>query len=63
MAQFSGGRSIITLKSKGEQVDDVRTSSDEAWGVFLREFTHWCASDDARALLVKTSQRTSVSDL
>ena len=44
-------------ESQGERVDDVRTSSDEAWGVFLREFKRWCASDDARTLLTKTPQR------
>ena len=32
-------------KEKGEPVDAVRTASDEAWSVFLREFKLWCASD------------------
>ncbi len=32
-------------------------------GVFLREFTRWCASEDARALLGKAPQRASVSGL
>ena len=34
-------------------MDDVRTPSEEAWGVFLREFKRWCASEEARALLSK----------
>jgi len=45
-------------------VDDVRTTSEEAWGVFLREFKRWCGSDnDARALLVKALQKASVLGL
>jgi len=44
-------------------VDDVRTASEEVWGVFLREFTRWCASEDARTLLGKAPQRVSVSGL
>jgi len=30
----------------GESVYAVRTASDEAWGVFLREFKRWCASEE-----------------
>ena len=31
----------------GESVDVVRTASEEAWSVFLREFKRWCASEEA----------------
>jgi hypothetical protein len=41
----------------GEPAYDVRTASEEAWGVFLREFKHWCASKEvheiARPLLAR----------
>jgi len=35
----------------GERVDDVRTASEETWGVFLREFKRWCTSDEIRELV------------
>ncbi len=35
----------------GESVDAVRTASDEVWGVFLREFKRWCASNDVGELV------------
>jgi len=38
-------------ESQGESVDDVRTPPDQAWSVFLREFTRWCASDDVGKLM------------
>jgi len=27
-------------------VDVIRTAPDEIWGVFLREFRRWCASEE-----------------
>lgn len=39
----------------GESVDSVRTPSDEAWSVFLREFKLWCASKEARLLTEQCS--------
>ena len=41
-------------KNWGERVDDVRTASEEGWGMFLREFKRWCASEEARSMVVKT---------
>lgn len=35
----------------GEYVDGVRISSDEVWSVFLREFKHWCASEEVDKLV------------
>ena len=32
-------------------MDDVRTASEETWGVFLREFKRWCASEEVHALV------------
>ncbi len=54
-------RDALQMKERGERVDDVRTASEQAWGVFLRAFTRWCASEEARALLVKNQQRVMVS--
>ena len=33
-------------ESQGERVDVIRTAPEEAWSVFLREFTRWCASEE-----------------
>ncbi len=54
---------VTPWKSWGERVDVIRTASEEAWGVFLREFTRWCVSDNARALLGKAPQRARVLGL
>ena len=33
-------------KKTGESIDAVRTPSEEAWSVFLREFKRWCVSKE-----------------
>ena len=38
-------------KKTGERVDAVRTSADQAWGVFLHEFKRWCASEEVHELV------------
>ncbi len=40
----------LRLKT-GERVDVVRTASEEAWSVFLQEFTRWCVSAEVCELV------------
>lgn len=40
----------------GESVDAVRTASEEAWAVFLRDFKRWCISEEAKLLLLNVPQ-------
>ena len=35
----------------GERVYDVRTTSNEVWDVFLREFKRWGASEEGHELV------------
>ena len=42
---------MVMQKEWGERVYGVRTSSDEAWSVFLREFKRWCASEEVHELV------------
>ncbi len=32
-------------------MDDVRTTSEEIWGIFLHEFARWCGSEEVHKLI------------
>jgi len=56
------GVHILLRKILGESVNDVRTASEEAWGVFLRAFTRWCASEEGHELVKHLPARSSLAN-
>ena len=47
----AGEAGCVSTPLARESVDGVRTASDEAWGVFLREFKRWCTSEEVQELV------------